>query len=46
LRVQSEVVELRAGQLLVLERGVRHDVEAVVESSFLLTLGWPNTSPR
>jgi len=26
--------------LLVLEKGLRHDVEATEESAFLLTLGW------
>lgn len=40
LHVQDRVVELPAGGLLVLERGLRHDVEAVLESALLLTLGW------
>ena len=40
LRLPDREAELPAGRLLVLERGLRHDVEAVVESSFLLTLGW------
>ena len=40
LRLSEKVVELAAGQLLVIERGLRHDVEAVAESAFLLTLGW------
>ena len=40
LHILNRAVELSAGQLLVLERGLRHDVEAVVESAFLLTLGW------
>jgi quercetin dioxygenase-like cupin family protein len=39
LHLEDRVVELPAGQLLVLEPGLRHDVEAVVESAFLLTLG-------
>jgi quercetin dioxygenase-like cupin family protein len=39
LRLPGRVVELAAGQLLILERAIPHDVEAVVESSFLLTLG-------
>jgi quercetin dioxygenase-like cupin family protein len=40
LRLAEKVVELAAGRLLVIERGLRHDVEAVAESAFLLTLGW------
>ena len=36
----EEVADLPAGRLLVVERGRRHDVEAVEESAFLLTLGW------
>ena len=33
-------LELSAGQLLMLEPNVRHDVEATSESTLLLTLGW------
>lgn len=44
LHILNRVVDLPAGQLLVLERGLRHDVEAVVESAFLLTLGWQQGS--
>jgi quercetin dioxygenase-like cupin family protein len=40
LRLPEKVVELAAGRLLVIERGLKHDVEAVIESAFLLTLGW------
>jgi quercetin dioxygenase-like cupin family protein len=40
LHLPDRVVELPAGRLVVLERGLRHDVEAVLESAFLLTLGW------
>ena len=40
LRLPDNVADLPAGRLLVLERGLRHDVEAVAESAFLLTLGW------
>jgi quercetin dioxygenase-like cupin family protein len=35
----SERVELTAGQLLALEPGIRHDVEAIEDSAFLLTIG-------
>ena len=40
LRLPDGAAELPAGRLLVLERGLPHDVEAVEESAFLLTLGW------
>lgn len=40
LRLPDQVAQLAAGQLLVIERGLKHDVEAVAESAFLLTLGW------
>lgn len=40
LRLPDRVADLPAGHLLVLERAVPHDVEAVAESAFLLTLGW------
>jgi len=40
VRVANNAVDVPAGRLLVLERGLRHDVEAVAESAFLLTLGW------
>jgi quercetin dioxygenase-like cupin family protein len=39
LRLPDHDAELPAGRLLVLERGLRHAVEAVAESAFLLTLG-------
>ena len=42
LRLEDQVVELPAGRLLVLDGGLRHDVEAVVESTLLLTLGRPH----
>jgi len=40
LHLPDQTADLPAGRLLVLERGLRHDVEAIVESAFLLTLGW------
>jgi quercetin dioxygenase-like cupin family protein len=33
-------VELSAGQLLALDCGMPHDVEALEESAFLLTVSW------
>ena len=40
LHLPDRTVELPAGQLLVLGGGLRHDVEADIDSSFVLTLGW------
>ena len=40
LGLPDKAADLVAGQLLVLERGQRHDVEAIRDSAFLLTLGW------
>jgi quercetin dioxygenase-like cupin family protein len=37
----GETIDLPAGHLLALERGLRHDVEAEVDSAFLLTVAWP-----
>jgi len=34
-------VEVPAGRLLTLERNLPHDVEALEDSTFLLTLSWP-----
>jgi quercetin dioxygenase-like cupin family protein len=33
-------IELAAGQMLMLEGGIPHDVEGIVESAFLLTIAW------
>jgi|RhiMethySRZTD1v2_1073278.scaffolds.fasta_scaffold21049_5 quercetin dioxygenase-like cupin family protein len=40
LQLPDRTVELRAGQLLALGGGLRHDVEAAIDSTFVLTLGW------
>ena len=40
LRPPDRTVELPAGQLLVLDQCVPHDVEAEEDSAFLLTLSW------
>jgi quercetin dioxygenase-like cupin family protein len=40
LRLPSGAVELRTGMLLALEQTVVHDVEALVDSVLLLSLGW------
>jgi quercetin dioxygenase-like cupin family protein len=41
LYVQGETIDLTVGQVLVLDPGVTHDVEALEESAFLLTIAWP-----
>jgi quercetin dioxygenase-like cupin family protein len=40
LKLPGRIVDLTAGQLLVLEQCVPHDVEAEEDSAFLLTLSW------
>ncbi len=41
LQLADQAVELPAGHLLALDRTLRHDVSAVKESAFLLTISWP-----
>jgi quercetin dioxygenase-like cupin family protein len=41
-KTQEEIYELQTGSLLTLGASIRHDVEAVVESGFLLTISWPD----
>ena len=41
MHVQDRVIDLPAGHLLVLERALPHEVEAVEDSAFLLTIAWP-----
>lgn len=40
----GKLFELPKGKVLVLDRAVRHDVEAVEESAFLLTVALPERS--
>lgn len=44
LRLPDRTVELPAGQLLILDQCVPHDVEAEEDSAFLLTLSWHGRS--
>jgi quercetin dioxygenase-like cupin family protein len=39
VRLPSGTVELEPGELLALEPGIPHDVEAIEDTAFLLTLG-------
>ena len=41
VRINGELTELTPGKLLVLDRLLPHDVEAVQDSTFLLSLFWP-----
>ena len=38
---EDRMEDLRPGDLLTLDRGLEHDVEALEESAFLLTIAWP-----
>lgn len=41
LKLPDQVVEVPAGHLLALDHGIGHDVEALADSVFLLTIAWP-----
>ena len=41
VRAAGRTFNLRPGGLLALDHGVLHDVEALEESAFLLTIAWP-----
>ena len=41
VRAQGRTFDLPMGRLLALDRGVPHDVEALEESAFVLTVAWP-----
>lgn len=41
LHLPDQVVDLGPGELLALDYGVAHDVEALEESEILLTIAWP-----
>jgi quercetin dioxygenase-like cupin family protein len=41
LRLPDDTITLSAGRLLAIDRGIEHNVEALVESALLLTLSWP-----
>jgi len=46
VRLPDRTAELPAGQLLVLDQCVPHDVEAEEDSAFLLTLSWHGQGPN
>lgn len=46
MRVQDKEYDLPAGHLLALERALPHNVEALEDSAFLLTIAWPEDTKR
>jgi quercetin dioxygenase-like cupin family protein len=46
MHVQDKVFDLPAGHLLALDRAVPHDVNALEDSAFLLTIAWPEEGER
>ncbi len=46
LKMSDRTVEVPAGHLLMLDRGIMHDVQAVEESAFLLTMCWHGGATR
>jgi quercetin dioxygenase-like cupin family protein len=42
VRAEGRTFDLPVGTLLALDEGLPHDVEALEESAFLLTIGWPS----
>ncbi len=44
LQLPEQTVELPDGHLLVLDRALEHDLEALEESAILLTISWPHSA--
>ena len=42
IKLSGQSVELPAGHLLVLEKALSHDLKALEESAFLLSISWPH----
>lgn len=42
VRAQDRTFDLLSGRLLALDQGLPHDVEALEDSAFLLTIAWPS----
>jgi quercetin dioxygenase-like cupin family protein len=41
-KTQGQIYELKTGILLTLGASIKHDVEAIDDSAFLLTISWPD----
>jgi quercetin dioxygenase-like cupin family protein len=46
VRAQGRTFDLPAGKLLALDQQVPHDLEALEDSAFLLTIAWPRQTPE
>ena len=46
IHVEDTVVDLPSGHLLALDRALLHDVQALEESAFLLTICWPEEAEK
>lgn len=46
MRADGKLFDLSQGKMLVLDRAVTHDVEALEESAFLLTVAYPERASR
>ncbi len=44
LQLLDNALELGGGELMCLESGIAHDVKAIEESAFLITVSWPGGS--
>jgi quercetin dioxygenase-like cupin family protein len=44
LKLPEQTVDLPSGHLLVLDRALEHDLEALEESAILLTISWPHAA--
>ena len=42
VRAEGRTFDLPAGTLLALDQNLPHDVEALEESAFLITIAWPH----
>ena len=42
LQMPEQTIDLPGGHLLVLDRALEHDLEALEESAILLTISWPH----
>lgn len=45
VRAEGRTFNLQAGSLLTLDHGLRHEVEAIEDSAFLLTIARPTPAP-
>ncbi len=41
IELPDRQMEVRAGELFALDYGIPHDVQAIEESAFLITISWP-----